>query len=478
VIMSDQLPTHTEDDVVLFEAAGERFALPAAQVMEIVRPPAITRVPNSPPNLLGVANLRGRVLPVVSVGGLLGHAHAEISRATRVVVVAGDSPVGLVVDTVLTIGKGSDGRRLELGTLFDEGFRLQRRAAVPRLATGVGDTETATETVSEELVFLVFDVAKQEYALPLDVVTGVSRIPGAVANFPRTDAAMFGFSEVNGYLIPLVSARILLGFEDSRISTQAERIVITRLGNHPVGLLVDSMRDIIRVTPNELDDVPPVLTRAKGEAQVEAICRLEDGGRLISILSPSKLFDAGTAARIEAEADQGVQQMQTETAVQAGEQLIVFQLDQESYGIPIGSIDEVVRCPDNLTRVPRAPAFVKGLMNLRGKAIPIIDQRQRFSVKGDGRAARPRILVVTIDGLQTGFLVDSVSEVMSVAAGELSAAPDLSYSDEGVGVIDRIAAIERDGRMILVVDPRALLDRAERDVLETIRKQAEDEQPS
>jgi purine-binding chemotaxis protein CheW len=476
--MSDQLPTHTEDDVVLFEAAGERFALPAAQVMEIVRPPAITRVPHSPPNLLGVANLRGRVLPVVSVGGLLGHAHAEISRATRVVVVAGDSPVGLVVDTVLTIGKGWDGRRLELGTLLDEGFRLQRRAAVPRLATGVSDTETATETVSEELVFLVFDVAKQEYALPLDVVTGVSRIPGAVASFPRTDAAMFGFSEVNGSLIPLVSARILLGFEDSRISTQAERIVITRLGNHPVGLLVDSMRDIIRVTPNELDDVPPVLTRAKGEAQVEAICRLEDGGRLISILSPSKLFDAGTAARIEAEADQGVQQMQTETAVQAGEQLIVFQLDQESYGIPIGSIDEVVRCPDNLTRVPRAPAFVKGLMNLRGKAIPIIDQRQRFSVKGDGRAARPRILVVTIDGLQTGFLVDSVSEVMSVAAGELSAAPALSYSDEGVGVIDRIAAIERDGRMILVVDPRALLDRAERDVLETIRKQAEDEQPS
>ena len=476
--MSDQLPTHTEDDVVLFEAAGERFALPAAQVMEIVQPPAITRVPHSPPNLLGVANLRGRVLPVVSVGGLLGHPHAEISRATRVVFVEGVSPVGLVVDTVLTIGKGSDGRRLELGALLDEGFRPQRRAAVPRLETGLGDTETATETVSAELVFLVFDVAKQEYALPLDVVTGVSRIPSAVASFPRTDAAMFGFADVNGSLIPLVSARILLGFEDSRISTQAERIAITRLGDHPVGLLVDSMRDIIRVTPNELDDVPPVLTRAKGEAQVEAICRLEDGRRLISILSPSKLFDAGTAARIEAESDQGIQQMQTETAVQAAEQLIVFQLDQESYGIPIGSIDEVVRCPDNLTRVPRAPAFVKGLMNLRGKAIPIIDQRQRFSVKGDGRATRPRILVVTIDGLQTGFLVDSVSEIMSVAASELSAAPDLSYSDEGGGVIDRIAAIERDGRMILVVDPRALLDRAERDVLETIRKQAEDEQQS
>ena len=75
--MAAEPAMQAEDDVVLFEAAGERLALSAAQVMEIVRPPAITRVPHSPPNLLGVANLRGRVLPVVSVGGLLGHAPVE-----------------------------------------------------------------------------------------------------------------------------------------------------------------------------------------------------------------------------------------------------------------------------------------------------------------------------------------------------------------------------------------------------------------
>ena len=290
---------------------------------------------------------------------------------------------------------------------------------------------------------------------------------------------MIGFSEFSGSLIPLVSARTLLGFDDSRSSAQSGRIVVTKLGEHPVGLLVDGMRDIIRVAREELDDVPPVLTRAKGEAQVEAICRLEEGRRLISILSPSKFFDAATTARVSEDDGKGVQQMPTNAMpLEAAEQLVVFQLDHEYYGIPIGSIDEVVRCPDDLTRVPRAPAFVKGLINLRGKAIPIIDQRQRFSVKAEVEAKRPRILVVTIDGLQAGFLVDSVSEVISVAAEELSAAPDLSFSDEGGGVIDRIATIERDGRMVLVIDPRALLDKAERDVLATIRNQAGDEQLS
>ena len=89
-----------------------------------------------------------------------------------------------------------------------------------------------------------------------------------------------------------------------------------------------------------------------------------------------------------------------QTQMEDAEQFIIFQLGEEFYGLPIGSVDEIVRCPDNLTRVPRAPGFVRGLMNLRGKAVPIIDQRQRFSVPGEKDSSRRRIVVVTIDGLQ------------------------------------------------------------------------------
>ena len=73
------------------------------------------------------------------------------------------------------------------------------------------------------------------------------------------------------------------------------------------------------------------------------------------------------------------------------------------------------------------------------------------------------MIVVTIDGVRAGFVVDAVSEVLTIAARDLVAAPDLTA--DGTPIFDRIATIERDGRIILLIDPKALLDRAERDVL-------------
>ena len=147
----------------------------------------------------------------------------------------------------------------------------------------------------------------------------------------------------------------------------------------------------------------------------------------------------------------------------AGEQFIVFQLGGEEYGLPIAAVDEVVRVPNALTRLPRAPAFIEGVMNLRGRVVPIIDQRRRFKLEGQGERRRERIIVVRIDQMHAGFVVDSVSEVLRISHNQLLPTPDLAA--DGSQVIDRIANIEVEGRMILLLNPRELLDRAERDLL-------------
>ena len=477
--MSEEPSAQNSEEVLLFEASGDRLALLASDVVEIIRPPRMTRVPHSSPNLLGVANLRGRVLPIVSLSGLLGGKPVENSSSTRVIVVNGKRPLGVLVDKVMALARTTDGKRVDLDTLVDENFRDQSRSARRGAANIVPDAVMAQEEAAEKRVFLAFDVGGQEYALPLHEVVSIAAVPTIVASLPRTDAAMIGVADLGGSLVPLIAARVLLGL--SRKSADAEatggRIVVMRLGNGLVGVLVDGMNEIIRVSPEDLDPVPPVLTRARGEAQVEAICRMNDGRRLISILSPTKLFDPETVSRVLAQADLGAQQMAaTEAAVQESEQFIVFQLGDETYGLPIGSVDEIVRCPDELTRVPRAPAFVTGLMNLRGKAVPVIDQRQRFAVPGQTAQCARRVVVVTIDGLQAGFLVDAVSEVLTFPASEVSPAPDLAAA--AGQTIDRVAMIDREGRMILLVDPKALLDRAEREVLASLNTDSEAAQAS
>ena len=144
----------------------------------------------------------------------------------------------------------------------------------------------------------------------------------------------------------------------------------------------------------------------------------------------------------------------------ARQRFVVLRLGPERYGLPIAAVDEVVRAPEMLSRLPKAPSYVSGVMNLRGRIIPVIDQRQRFSVAGEAGAAG-RVVVVTIGALQAGFAVDGVDSILEVGDDELLPAPE--FADDGDRVFDR--AIERDGEVVLLIDPKALLDRAEADLL-------------
>lgn len=456
-----------ESGVLVFKAAGRRLAFPLRDVIEIIRPIAITRVPHSPPELLGVANFRGTAVPIVSLSLLLNAASEAPASAARIVIVKRKAIIGLIVDEVSALEKTSDAGLVDLEALLAKNFQFQARSG-RKSETKLASAMASDEGDRHELIsVLAFTLAHQEFALAIDQIEGVASFPPTIAQVPRTGQAMLGAAEIDGALVPLVSLRYLLGFPAGDLDLKTSRVIRVRLGEARVGIVVDGVKEILRITRDELDPVPSVLTRARGEAQIEAICRLDGGRRLISILAPTKLFDAETVARVLAKSEQGSMHMAGAKAdVIQGEQFIIFQLGNESYGLPINSVDEVVRCPELLTRVPIAPAFVRGLMNLRGKAVPVIDQNQRFSATGYSEGVRKRIIVVTVEGLKAGFLVDKVSEVLTVPASELSPAPELA--SDVASVIDRVAMIEREGHMILLIDPKALLDRAERDVLESI----------
>lgn len=103
--------------------------------------------------------------------------------------------------------------------------------------------------------------------------------------------------------------------------------------------------------------------------------------------------------------------------VQEG-QLVVFRLADEFYGLDIGTVQEIITWQP-VTRVPRTPAFVEGIINLRGNVIPVVDLRKRFELKQAQVADQTRIVVVEIGSLVVGLVVDGVSEVLRVQAGQI-----------------------------------------------------------
>ena len=105
-------------------------------------------------------------------------------------------------------------------------------------------------------------------------------------------------------------------------------------------------------------------------------------------------------------------------------QLVSFLLGEEEFGADILMVQEIIRMQP-ITRVPNAPHFVEGVINLRGKVIPIVDLRKRLNVEGIQDQKKIRIIVVDVDGKITGFIVDAVSQVLRIPKSIIEPAPSI-----------------------------------------------------
>ncbi len=133
-----------------------------------------------------------------------------------------------------------------------------------------------------------------------------------------------------------------------------------------------------------------------------------------------------------------VRQVIDEKKLENGEeQLVVFQLAGETYGVDISSVHEIIRM-QAITEVPRTPEFVEGVINLRGRIVPVIDLHKRFGLPAEEQTQNSRIMVVEVNGVTVGMIVDSVSEVLRLPKANIEPPPpvlsgvDVAYL-RGVG---------------------------------------------
>ncbi len=441
--------------LLTFRVGGERFGVPAAIVREVGRLPRVTRVPHSPASLIGLGNFRGAVLPVVSFARLTDR---KVGSERRVILLDTAHPIALAVDEVTALGDeaGHTTNPIDVEALTARDFAAgtARRARTVVRAAAATNSEASIGRVP----LVAFAVAGQEYALPIGAVEEVLRLPVDIALMPHADDVVIGSIAVRDTLLPLLSLQTLLALPGTTDLARA-RVVVVRIGAHRIGLVVDAMRPVLRVAESDIDQVPAVLARGRAEARIQAICRLDEGRRLVSVLAVEHLVREDLTARLLQGAET---KMAERREAEESEQFLLFRIGEEEFGLPIASVIEVAIPPAKLTRLPNAPDFVQGVMNLRGQVVPVIDQARRFG----GAAAsgsRRRVIVVRLGALQAGFVVASVSEVMRVPAGALRPAPELG--GEETRVFDRVANLADAGRMVLIVSPQELLDRAERDLL-------------
>jgi purine-binding chemotaxis protein CheW len=529
--MSD-LANDTDDDLggadsagqdnqfVTFALAGEMFAVPMGPVQEIIRVPEVARLPLAPSTLDGLANLRGRVLPIINLRRLFGCDEREHDDATRAVVINLGQPLGFVVDhvaSVLSVEPGQiesaasirsivsaefitgvirheDEQRenrlllvLDFAQLIEQEFAQVMQAANQRLHDAGGRIEAGDDRLglhdgaddeadSEELRLVSFAVAEQEYAVDIAHVQEIVQLPERITALPNSAHHVLGVISLRQRLLPLVSLRALFHLPGVAAGEQHRIVVIALPDGAQVGLVTDSVKEVLSVPKALAEPMPGLLARDSQLSEFAGICRLDDGQRLVSILDTRHLLgmheirqalnDAHDAEGLVSEENDAMKTHARSTGDDADAarddddtQVVIFRLGAEEFGVPIMSVQEIVRVPETLTRVPRTPRFVEGVINLRGTVLPVIDQRTRLGLDGIARNDRQRIMVYLLSGVRTGFIVDSVAEVLRIPRQQIEAAPDLS--DEQGRLISRVTKLDGDRRLVMLIDPAHLLQSRE-----------------
>jgi purine-binding chemotaxis protein CheW len=486
----------TTQQFVTFFSGDEVFAVDISPVKEIIRVPIVVRVPLAPPALEGLANLRGKVLPIISLRRLCGFAEVPDNDSTRALVIDVGQPLGFVVDKVASV-VGVDSSQIEaVGQLsttvntdalsslikdvgghptimvLDFAKLIEREfgqiASIVR-KTGIAGAEQAStqieeEESSDELQLVSFDVDGQEYGIAIEDVQEIVQVPEKVIRVPHSDSHVLGVMTLRSRLLPLVSLLSMFGLPPRELDEKS-RIVVLAQGGVSVGVVVDSVSEVLRVSKSGVDPLPTLLAREGNLAEITSICRLDNGKRMVSIMTARSLFDNSAIKEVLNAVTENEQEVNRQTAVEVDDQLdddeqvVIFRLDKEEFGAPIASVQEIVRVPENLIRVPQAPSFVEGVINLRGTVLPVIDLRRRLGLSQVERSDRQRIMVFLISGVRTGFIVDQVAEVLRIPKSAIEPAPQLST--EQSLLLSRMANLQKQKRMVQLLDPPYLMAQSE-----------------
>ena len=145
-------------------------------------------------------------------------------------------------------------------------------------------------------------------------------------------------------------------------------------------------------------------------------------------------------------------------------QVVGFRIGRETFGLPISIVREIVRVPE-ITAVPNAPDYIEGVINLRGRIIPVVDLRKRFGEKSFEANKKNRIVVVELESRLVGLIVNSASEVLRISPSEI----DEPHNVFREGELNYITGIGKlNGRLVILLDLNKVLQHGELNGLDEV----------
>ncbi len=446
-----------------FTLSGEEYALPAASIREVVNYPArIVPVPLSPPYLAGVFTLRGHVIPVLNLARIFDPSAPPADPAHKIIIVDHeDILVGILLHTtgevlrvrpeqrsVMQYQQGIDGalhRAVIAGTIMlDDGARLLQILDAHALVRieNVPQVQALRATArvdkhqfrlqAERRQCLSFKVSGVTFAFNMGAIREIINVPEIKPSIMHS-ALCRGRINFRGNAVAVVDFAALMQLPAGTPDPAEQRILIARIGETMIGLLVDSVNTIFSFFENDLLPIP-LLSRARASMFGGCVTRELEGDVLVlnheGIFSHAELVDVsrGHINLYQKEAaDDAVQHSKAGKAQRTA--YIVFSLGT-AWAVEMKLLREIIPFSPGMVRPPAMPAYVHGILNLRGQVITVIDLRALYELAPLAGHAATRILIVEHGAERYGLMVDAVDNIINVAPNQRRGSPKMLRGGE------------------------------------------------
>jgi purine-binding chemotaxis protein CheW len=304
---------------------------------------------------------------------------------------------------------------------------------------------------SEEIKLISFLLDEKEYAININFVQEIIAVQEIVegkvktitiTTVPKSPEYMKGVIDLRGHIIPIINLRKILGLEEKEGKKEEEKIVIIEIQDIRFGILIDSVKEVLNIHKFDIEPVPQFAEKEEKIEFLEGVVKLKD--RLVLLFNLNKILKKEQFEEIKTEEKLPPAQQEEVDKIQ----IISFFIGDEYYGLEIKYIQEII-IPPKITKVPNTPPFLKGIINLRGNIIPVIDVKEFLGLpKKVENATSSRIIVTTINGDIAGLIIDAVHQVMKISKENIE--PSLYTLEEKKAEYITGIVKEKSGILILI----------------------------
>lgn len=465
-------------EMVIFRIGEEEFAFRISHVKEIIRLPSMTRVPNAPFFVTGLCSLRDELLPVIDSRKLFDMADTEYNEGSRIIVTdIQGKKVGLIADRVSEVIsveesmikdppgsiKGIDGGVINGILLLNDGKRVIMILDAHKIVNAGNFEEYSKQQQVPDINFqdlnkksleedqiIIFNIGIEEYAFSISCVKEIIRLPD-IMKVPNTASYIEGVLSIRNQLLAVINLGRLLGM-NCKQTEEYSRVVIINNGNLTFGVIVDKVSQVMRVRKDSFKK-SNLSASGSGMEYIKGFFNLNNGKRLVMVLEPLNLVsyeDVNSVLSLDSKKNTDGISLNMGEIENNQEHVVIFKLGKDKFGIRINHVKEVNRI-SGIVHFPGAPAFIDGMVNLRGDVIPVLNLKILFN-NNSSTYESSKFLVVEYRNKRIGIMIDSVSEVLKFPKSYLEKVSEVLDGNDNDRYIDAIAKLNDGEKIILILN--------------------------